>query len=252
MNFLFYAMIILLIVMTINNARRLKSFGNEKGFVEVYGKVLDKSENAKEELDKYISENKVAHLNAKALIVRIYNSLMIDEDYSEDVASLNFGDLFMVNKQFNKDLFILNCDIFIWLSLIYTLAYQKDKKDLVKALDDKVREYRDVLNNYVEYHLYLGYMQALDNQKEGDYTFLKDLINGEYSSYLYEKRLIGLYKREASLFLYLNDDLDDEFWKQDLKHFYETKIGKHLIENLTIEEKVKNIEGPKAVSADGE
>ena len=36
MNFLFYAMIILLIVMTINNARRLKSFGNEKGFVEVY------------------------------------------------------------------------------------------------------------------------------------------------------------------------------------------------------------------------
>ena len=95
-------------------------------------------------------------------------------------------------------------------------------------------------------------MQALDNQKEGDYTFLKDLINGEYSSYLYEKRLIGLYKREASLFLCLNDDLDDEFWKQDLKHFYETKIGKHLIENLTIEEKVKNIEGPKAVSADGE
>ena len=119
-------------------------------------------------------------------------------------------------------------------------------------VDEKVREYHDVLNNYVEYHLYLGYMKALDNQKEGDYTFLKDLINGEYSSYLYEKRLIGLYKREASLFLFLNDDLDNGLWKQDWKHFYETKIGKHLIENLTVEEKVKNIEGPKAVSADGE
>ena len=78
------------------------------------------------------------------------------------------------------------------------------------------------------------------------------LINGEYSSYVYEKRLIGLYKREAALFLFLNDDLDDEFWKQDLKHFYETKIGKHLIKNLKLEDKVSNIEAPEAVSADGE
>ena len=108
MNFLFYAMIILLIVMTINNARRLKSFGNERGFVEVYGKVLDSSENAKEELDKFIAENKIVNLNAKALIVRIYNSLMINEDYSEDLKNLNFGDLFMNNSQYNKELFTLN------------------------------------------------------------------------------------------------------------------------------------------------
>ena len=252
MNFLFYAMIILLIVMTINNARRLKSFGNERGFVEVYSKVLDSSENAKEELDKFIAENKIVNLNAKALIVRIYNSLMINEDYSEDLKNLNFGDLFMNNSQYNKELFTLNCDAFIWLSLIYSLAYQKDKKDLVKALNEKVQEYQNVLNKNLEYHLYLGYYKALEKEKDGDYTFLKDLINGEYSSYVYEKRLIGLYKREAALFLFLNDDLDDEFWKQDLKHFYETKIGKHLIKNLKLEDKVSNIEAPEAVSADGE
>ena len=93
-------------------------------------------------------------------------------------------------------------------------------------VDEKVREYHDVLNNYVEYHLYLGYMKALDNQKEGDYTFLKDLINGEYSSYLYEKRLIGLYKREASLFLFLNDDLDDEL-RMKLREFIPKFITHH-------------------------
>lgn len=252
MNFLFYAMIILLIVMTINNARKLKSFGNERGFVQVYGKVLDKSENAKEELDKFIEENKTLNLNAKALIVRIYYSLINDEDYNKDLNNLNFGDLFMVNKQYSKDLFTLNCDVFIWLSLIYTLAIQKNKEDLIKILDEKIREYHDVLNKNLEYHLYLAYYKALKKEKDGDYTFLKDLINGEYGSYLYENRLIGLYKREAALFLFINDDLEDEFWMQDLKHFYETKIGKHLIENLDAVEKVNNIALPEAVSADGE
>lgn len=252
MNFLFYAMIILLVVMTINNARRMKSFGNERGFIDVYGKILDGQDGAREELENYLNTNQIEYLNCKAMLVKIYDDLKNDIDYKEDIDKLNIAPLFTSNGQFSKDMFNKNCDAFIWLSMIYAIAFKKDKKDVVEEIDRKVKELSDKFTSFLEYHLYLGYMASFEKKKNDDYSFLQNLIDGEYNNLIYEKKLIGLYKREAAIFLFKNNDLKDEFWLQDLKHFKETKIGSHLIEDLGLSEKVDQIRGPEAIAADEE
>lgn len=148
---------------------------------------------------------------------------------------------------FNK-----NCDVFIWLSLIYAVAYKNNLKDAADEIDRKMMVFKDKFNSFLEYHLYLGYMSSLNRNKNDDYKFLQKLIDGEYNGLIYEKKLIGLYKREAAIFLFKNNDLKDEFWLQDLKHFKETKIGSHLIEDLGLSEKVDQIKGPEAVVSDEE
>ncbi|MGN1405010.1 MAG: hypothetical protein ACI4WM_01965 [Erysipelotrichaceae bacterium] len=252
MNFLFYAMIILLVVMTINNARKMKSFGNERGFIDVYGKVLDGQSGAREELENYLNTNQIEYLNSKAMLVKIYDDLRNDIDYTEDVEKLNIKPLFTSNGQFSRDMFSKNCDAFIWLSMIYAIAYKKDKKVAAEIIDQKVKTMSDKFVSFLEYHLYLGYVASLNNNKNDDYRFLQNLIDGEYNNLIYEKKLIGLYKREAAIFLFKNNDLKDEFWLQDLKHFKETKIGSHLIEDLNLSEKVDQIKGPEAIASDEE
>ena len=121
MNFLFYAMIILMVVMTISNVRKMKSFGNERGFIDVYGKVLDGQDKAREELEEYLNTNQIEYLNAKAMLVKIYDDLRNGLEYREDIEKLNLAPLFTSNGQFSKEMFNKNCDVFIWLSLIYAV-----------------------------------------------------------------------------------------------------------------------------------
>ena len=125
MNFLFYAMIILMVVMTISNVRKMKSFGNERGFIDVYGKVLDGQDKAREELEEYLNTNQIEYLNAKAMLVKIYDDLRNGLEYREDIEKLNLAPLFTSNGQFSKEMFNKNCDVFIWLSLIYAVNDQQ-------------------------------------------------------------------------------------------------------------------------------
>ena len=252
MNFLFYAMIILMVVITISNVRKMKSFGNERGFIDVYGKVLDGQDKAREELEEYLNTNQIEYLSAKAMLVKIYDDLRNGLEYREDIEKLNLAPLFTSNGQFSKEMFNKNCDVFIWLSLIYAVAYKNNLKDAADEIDRKMMVFKDKFNSFLEYHLYLGYMSSLNRNKNDDYKFLQKLIDGEYNGLIYEKKLIGLYKREAAIFLFKNNDLKDEFWLQDLKHFKETKIGSHLIEDLGLSEKVDQIKGPEAVVSDEE
>lgn len=235
---LYYLMLFLLILMTINNFKKIRQSGNEKKFVEVYSKILKDAPDAKQTLEDYIKEEKKEYLLIKAKMLKIYMALLTpSEDVSSLVKELSLKPLFYLNGRYDSKWVVRNADSFIWIMLIMARANKVGNKYVVEKIYALLNEHENVLNKSLDYYIIKGEYACLVSNDEKDIEFLKNYMNGEYPPLTFEKRLTTLYKRETTCFLTYKGIEVDEFWKEDLSRFAKTMIGRSLMIALDLYEK---------------
>ena len=98
------------------------------------------------------------------------------------------------------------------------------------------------LERRLEYQEVIAFFDVLTKSSKDGIKFMNDVLNGSYTEYIYEKNLIGLYKRIASSTLAFKKQDIDEYFINDLHKFSKSKIGASILMSLGIYEKYKPLE----------
>ena len=243
-NIFYWLLAVVAIGITISNFMKMRTYNREKKFVETYSKALKKEKDAYEAVQQYVEEEKEQNLKNKARVIQIYEMLSRGEDVDNIIESIDFEPIFKTKGRFDAKLANRNGDLYVWLALVYARTNALKKKEVIEKLAKKLEPYNELLNNNLEYQLSKGYTSALIDKKNENYGFLNKLLEGDYAGMVYEKRLIGLYKRLAASFLAKNSDEIDEYYANDLKQFAGTLVGKTLLNELGIYDKYQPEEVP--------
>jgi len=221
------------IIMTIKNTLKMKEYKHERNFVDTYTKILNGDADAYEALKNYIAAENRADLLAKAKLLVIYEKMIMGEDVLQDAKELDLSILFKnKNGNYNTKLATRNADAFIWLVMVFAKGRAIQAFDAMDVIYDHVVSFEEGLEYCLEYKMFKGVVAVLAENKDENAAFLNSLVVGEYDGLLYEKRLIGLYKRiAASLVAYKKEELDD-FYKEDLRNFASKLVGKVLLTDL--------------------
>lgn len=232
-------LIVLTVVMSINNFKKVGQYRKDKTYIDIYTKILKNEDNAYDELVSYIGNESDACLKAKSNLIKIYEDLDKNSDLVlSEIEESNFmHDIFFEKDAFSKDRVLLNSEVFIWLVLILSKARKQSMVDVMNKLNEKVDAYGNELNYFVEYQVYKSaYMTLLEKGIDG-INFLKTLLNGEYSNYKYDKNLIGIFKKvAASLLAYAGEPLE-EGDESLIGDFTTTLIGHRFTIDLEIYDK---------------
>lgn len=231
MNILLLIMSAIIIVMLINNVRKVKEMRKDSAYVDAYMKVLKGEEDAKDNLEKYLLEEKNIVTKNRALIVKAYLEEN-DEDIKKVIDEINFDEILLENGKYVPENINKSSDSFIWLILL--LSKIKDK-ELLTYIYDKVN--RNELEKHVEFLVLKAAYEIFVQKEDRDVSFLNKLLAGEYVGFIYDKTLIGIYKKFAvSLLIYDNQNVleDDEIMMKD---FVSTQVGNQLLTNLGLKEK---------------
>ena len=232
-------LIVLTVVMSINNFKKVGQYRKDKTYIDIYTKILKNEDNAYDELVSYIDGESDACLKAKSNLIKIYEDLDKNSDLVlSEIEESNFmHDIFFEKDAFSKDRVLLNSEVFIWLVLILSKARKQSMVDVMNKLNEKVSAYENELSDFVEYQVYKStYMALLEKGNDG-INFLKTLLSGEYANYKYDKNLIGIFKKiAASLLAYVGQPLD-EGDESLISDFTTTLIGHRFATDLEIYDK---------------
>lgn len=244
---------IVLILMFIRTFRQAKSLGNGKGYMNAYTKILAGDLDAEENLDKYIESEKQQYLLSQAYLLKAYLNIEGEKDAKEYLDKVELRPIFFNNAgRLDKKKSKNNIAFFLWVNLFIAKCLKNNRLDLIDYLNKSFEEIDNELSLFLEYRLYKGIFKGIKNENDEDYAILRQLVDGEYPSLEYEKRYIGLYKREASLFLvYFNEALE-EYWENDLHAFVDTTVGKKMSQDLNLYEKYHIETVKEAIPSDGE
>lgn len=232
-------LIVLTVMMSINNFKKVGQYRKDKTYIDIYTKILKNEEGAYEELVSYINTEADVCLKAKSNLIKIYEDLDKNSDeVLKEIDECDFmHDIFFEQDNFSKEKVLANSEVFIWLILILSKARKQSMVDVMNKLNEKVSVYDNELSGFVEYETYKSaYMSLLEKGIDG-IKFLKSLLNGEYANYKYDKNLIGIFKKiAASLLAYTGEPLEegDELLISD---FATTLIGNRFTKDLEIYEK---------------
>lgn len=238
-SLLFVVMFVLIIFIGIKNVSLIKRYRQNKEYIEVYQKTLMNEEDAYDAINKYIENEKSNEFKNKARLIKIYCCLNSNIDYSDALNELDLKAIFYKKGSVDNSLVRLNTDSFIFMMLSFSKAYANKDTKVIEDLDNKLKELSG-LDNQLEYKETIDMAEVLLN-KSNDMSFFNSLLEGTYSSYVYEKKLIGLFKRIASTMLAFKNQQFDEYFRNDLHSFAKSKIGENLLKNLGLYETYKPI-----------
>ena len=238
MGTVLYVIIIVLLVSTsIKNFTLFKRYKHNKEYIECYKDLLRNNENTLERINNYIENENSNEFKNKGRILKLYQELISDLDYSATLNELNVKDIFYdKNGNLKKDLINFNSDSFLFIMLVLSKAHQMNKDELIEPLTNKVLEVKGL-----EDHLEVKEIVALNNEllskDDKGVALFNSFLDGSYTENIYDKNMIGLFKRIAvSTLAYLNEPFD-EFFIDDIKDFAKTLIGKEYTSNLGIYDK---------------
>lgn len=252
-QFINYLLFVVLLLMFAKTLKQAKSLGNGKGYTETYTKILAGDLDSEECLDKYIEKEKQGYLLSQAYLLKAYLNVEDNKDAKKYLDMVDLKAVFYNDKgNFDKKK-MNNCiSFFLWINMFIAKCIKNNRLDLVDVFNDNIKTYDKDLNSYLEYRLYKGIYAGIKGNKNDDFNFLKLLVNGEYPQLNYEKKYIGLYKREASIFLIYLKETIDEFWENDLHAFVDTTVGKRLSTDLDLYYKYHVQEEKEAIPSDEE
>ena len=227
-------MIAIVMFMLLNNMRKAKELKKDGGYVDAYMKVLKGDEDATDNLNAYISKGTDPSTKNRALIVKAYTDVLNGLDTKATIDEINFDEVFLVNGAYVKEKLIKISDSFVWLVLLLS-KLKDDNKQLMDELYNKI--YKAEFENHVEFNVFKCAYEIFSDKEEKDYNFLKVLLAGEYGSYIYDKALIGVFKKfAAALLIYAGEELPEED-EMMLKDFAATQVGNKLLGNLNLLDK---------------
>lgn len=239
MNSYYIFLAIILVLMSVRNIRMFQNYKKEKNFINAYSALLKDEENAYENMKEYYQNEKVDYLLNKSKVLLAYAALNNSEDANDYLNDLNFEPLFTKKGAYDKDLTSRNLDAFIWTSMLIAKAKKENKIEIIEKVNEAMIKLDDILNRQVEYKVFKGCIAYGLDQKNEDYDFLKKLIEGEYSGLIYDKRMIGIFKRIAAVYLIKNNEELDDYTKNDIKEFGKTLVGKKIIDAIDLDEEYK-------------
>ncbi len=234
---LLLVLIVLTILMSMNNIKRLKQYRKDKTYIDIYTKILRDTDGAYDELVNYIGSENDACLKTKSELIKLYEDIKDDKDLSEFDEIDFVKDIFYDGEVFSKDRVTLNSEVFIWFILILSRARNLSMMDVMDNLYNKVSKYEENLNAYIEYQVFKASYNVLLEKNEDGVSFLKKLLNGEYTEYTYDKNLIGIYKKIAACLLCYAGEIVEESDEDLIKDFTTTLIGNRFTKDLGIYEK---------------
>ena len=234
---LLLVLIVLTILMSMNNIKRLKQYRKDKTYIDIYTKILRNTDGAYDELVNYIGSENDACLKTKSELIKLYEDIKDDKDLSEFDEIDFVKDIFYDGEVFSKDRVTLNSEVFIWFILILSRARNLSMMDVMDGLYNKVSKYEENLNTYIEYQVFKASYNVLLEKNEDGVSFLKKLLNGEYTEYTYDKNLIGIYKKIAACLLCYAGEIVEESDEDLIKDFTTTLIGNRFTKDLGIYEK---------------
>lgn len=241
-------LVILTVIMTIKNFKRINEYKKDKSYIDLYTKVLRGQEEVHEELKKYIAQEKDACLNTKARIVKTYDDILLGTNPSEEFKEVDIKNIYYVDNKFSSEKAKLNSEIFVWLTLMLSKARCLSMIDLMNEIHNKVDTCKDDLKVLVEYQVFnSAYNSLLEKGTEG-IVFLKQLLAGDYSEYVYDKNLIGIYKKIAACILVYMGEPIDEADEAMLPEFTGTLVGNRFTKDLEIYNKYAPIEEEREAS----
>lgn len=252
-QFINYLLFVVLLLMFTRTFKQAKSLGNGKGYMDAYTKILNGDLDSEENLDKYIESEKKAYLISQAYLLKAYLNVESENDPKQYLDKVDMNAIFNDEKnRFDKKKVLSNVSFFLWVNFFVVRCIKNNRLDLVDYLNDSLKVHEENLDSFLEYRLYKGLYAGVKGNKNDDYNFLNQLIDGEYPTLNYEKRYIGLYKREAALFLVYFDQTIDEFWDNDIHAFVDTIVGKRLSSDLDLYLKYHIEEKQEAIPSDEE
>lgn len=234
---LLLVLIVLTILMSMNNIKRLKQYRKDKTYIDIYTKILRDTDGAYDELVNYIGSENDTCLKTKSELIKLYEDIKDDKDLSEFDEIDFVKDIFYDGEVFSKDRVTLNSEVFIWFILILSRARNLSMMDVMDNLYNKVSKYEENLNTYIEYQVFKASYNVLLEKNEDGVSFLKKLLNGEYTEYTYDKNLIGIYKKIAACLLCYAGEIVEESDEDLIKDFTTTLIGNRFTKDLGIYEK---------------
>lgn len=242
---LFVAMIGLLAFISYKNFALIIRYKHNKEYIESYRSVLNDSENAHNIITNYIENEKSLEYKNRAKIIKLYCELNKGLEYIETLNSIDLKPIYFKSNKYDNKLVNLNSDSFVFIIMSIAKAFEHGKNDVIDILSKKLQAIPE-LENRLEYQETKAFSNCLIGS--GGIDFMKGMLEGSYIDYMYEKRLIGLYKRIAtSTLAYKKQQLDD-YYKNDLHKFSSTKIGESILKSLGIYNSYLPLENDNAAS----
>jgi len=217
----------------------------DKEYIDVYQDVYGQKEGSYEKVCAYVNNTKDASYRNKGLILKLCSELDNELDCSETLNELSIRDVFLGKKgHFNKELFIRNSDVYLCLYLAMAKARKKSAFTVLNSLCEKINQIPESVES-VEYQLAKAIYNALTEKEDRGLQFLNDLLEGNYTQYFYDKKLIGLYKKFGAATLAYNGELIDDTYLADLNSFAATGIGVNYLKSLDIYDQYQPVKEDK-------
>ena len=240
----FIALLCLIAYVGYRNFELFKRYRHNKQYIDCYRTMLNDDEDAYEKVNAFIDKESNLEYKNKGLILRLFIEIGKGLDYRQTLEELDLKEIFYKKGKYSKQLVALNSDIFIWYYLDMARARRFSRFDVLDKLNDKLFGLNE-LEVRVEFQLAKAICNALREKEDAGVEFLSGLLEGNYTQYVYEKNLIGLYKRfSASTLAYSGEPMED-YYKNDLHSFAGTLIGKNYMSELEIFDKYPPVEEKK-------
>ena len=233
---IFVLMLVVLGYVLYRNYVLISRYRHNKEYVDCYQAMMNDDIDAYDKINAYLEKEKNVDFNNKGKVLKLYNEINTNKDYTSTLNDLNLKDIFYKNGVFSSQQLNLNTDIFIWLNILLAKARQLSKFDVIKNIMDQLNDIEQ-LNNRIEYSLVRALYNALCEKEDGGVMFMNDLLEGNYVGYEYDKALIGLEKRFAACGLVYSGEPIEDYYKQDLNEFSKNQIGYVFMKALDIYDK---------------
>ena len=213
----------------------------DKKYIDTYQSVFSNEEDSYRKVCTYVEEEKTPEYRNKGLILKLCSELEDHLDPQETLKQLNLREIFTgKNGHFAKDRFLQNSDTYLCLYLAMAKARKTSSFSVLNALCEKINSLPET-ENTVEYQLSKAIYDSLCEKEDRGLQFMSDLLEGNYSQYTYDKKLIGLYKKFAAATLDYNGELFDDTYQEDLRSFASTGIGVNYLKSLDIYDRYETV-----------
>lgn len=237
-SWLFYGLAFFAFYMLRKNMGLAKRNKYNKEYVKIAGEIFARSEGAKQHVETYISQQKDIEFQNKARILALYEYLHHQQEVERLLKDLDLTSLFTVSKGVSTILFepkkvLMNSDSMVWSMLVLTKMKAEKREDLIPVFLAKFH-YPEEMRKHMEFQL-IEALATYYSSEAKDLSLFKAISENEYpEDLLYDKPLIGLYKRLSS-FILAQEGVNGEYVEDDVKNFANSSVGKMMMEDLGVD-----------------